>query len=74
MGHSERGNLRDFGVTLQRVIDLRRRDFLAAAIDHLDLAAMKGEETVRVEASDIAGSKPAIHEGGDVKLWSIEVA
>ena len=74
MGHRKCGGLRDFGMTLQRVIDLRRRDFLAAPIDHLGLAAVKSEEAVRVEASDIAGSKPAIHEGSTVELGGVEIA
>src|ERR1700734_547483 len=50
VGYGERGSLRDGRMALQPVIDFRRRDFLAAPIDHLGFAAMNGEESFRVEA------------------------
>ena len=74
MGNRVCRSLRDVGMTQQRLIDLSRRDFLAAAIDHLGLAAVKGEEAVGVEASNIASSKPAIDEARTVELWRVEIA
>ena len=74
MRDGECGSLRDVRMTLQRVIDLGRRDFLAAPIDELSLAAVKGEEAVAVYAADISGAEPALDEGLGIQLRGVEVA
>src|SRR3954463_10061792 len=58
----------------QRIVDLKRRNFLAASVDQLLLATMQTEETILIDTADVAGPKPAVNERRLIELGSIEIA
>src|SRR5262249_36671055 len=63
--YADHGGLLDRGMRLQDRLDLRRRDVLAAADDHVVLAAGDVEVAVGVEPAHVPRRKPAVaHEGG----------
>ena len=53
--HADRGRLDDVGVSADEVLDLGRKDVLAAGDDHLVVAATDVEQTVAVQTTDITG-------------------
>ena len=60
--HAEGDRLGNLRVREQHLVDLARRDLLAAAIDHLLQAAGQREIAVLVEHSLVAGPEPPIDE------------
>ena len=60
--HAEGDRLGHLGMREQHLVDLARRDLLAAAIDHLLQASGQREIAVLVEDALIAGPEPAIDE------------
>ena len=62
MRHRECGCLGYGRMPCERLIDFKRRDFLAAAVDQIVLAAVQREEAIPVNAADISRPKPAVDE------------
>ena len=60
--HGETHGLAHGGMREQDLVDLARRDLLAAAVDQLLQAARQPQIAVVVEATLIAGAKPAVGE------------
>src|SRR3954465_4631590 len=58
----------------QRIVDLKRRNFLAASVDQLLLATMQTEETILIDTADVAGSKPSVNERRPIEFRGIEIA
>src|SRR3954453_9193496 len=58
----------------QRIVDLERRNFLAASVDQLLLATMQTEETILIDTADVAGSKPSVNERRPIEFRGIEIA
>jgi hypothetical protein len=56
MRHAERRGLRHLRMPHQGLVDLQRRDLLAAAVDQLLLASVQCEKAIRIEAADVAGA------------------
>jgi hypothetical protein len=62
MRKTERGGFRNIGMPQQHLIDLERRDLLAASIDLLLEPPGEHEISVGIESALVAGAKPAVDE------------
>ena len=58
----------------QHLVDLSRRDLLAAAVDHLLQSADQRKVAFRVDKPLVAGPKPTVGEGLGVRLGIVGVA
>ena len=74
MRNRECDRLQDRGVIHQRLVDLARRDFLAAAIDDLLQPPRQGEVALRIDDALIAGAEPSVDEGLGVGLRVVLIA
>ena len=73
MRHAEADRLGHRGVREQHLVNLARRDLLAAAIDHLLEPSGQRQIAVLVEESLVAGPEPAIDERRGVGLGVVLV-
>src|SRR5262245_55644706 len=73
MRHAEADRFRDGWMRKEHLVDLARRDLLAAAIDHLLEAADEREVTIVVEKTLVAGPEPSIRERGRIGLGVVLV-
>ena len=64
VGHADRCGLEHGGVAEQRLVDLARRDVLAALDDQLLDAAGDEEEAVGVAVPQVAGAQPPVGREG----------
>src|SRR5215211_4804818 len=60
VGDRDHGRLRDRRVRHDRVLELDRRDPLAARLDHVLRAILDHDEAARVHRHDVAGLEPAV--------------
>ena len=60
VGHGDDGRLGDRGMRHQRVLELDRRDPLAAGLDHVLRAILDLDVAARVDRHDVAGLEPAV--------------
>src|SRR5271165_1734396 len=74
MRNRERNRLQDRGVIHQRLVNLARRDFLAAAIDDLLQPPRQGEVALRIDDALIAGAEPSVDEGLRIRLRVVLIA
>ena len=74
MRSTEGHGLADGGVLLEHVVDLARRDLLAAAVDHLLEPADQREIAAGVDHPLVAGAKPTVNERRCVGFWVVRVA
>ena len=72
--HADHRRLGDVGMTLERGLDLGRRQVLAAAADHFLLAADERVRLVVVDAHEVAGPQPAVDDHGRGLLGHLVVA
>ena len=74
MGDGEGDNLGDGWVVEQDLVDLARRDLLAAAVDDLFEATCEAEVALVVLRALVAGANPAVGEGVAVGFRIAQVA
>src|SRR5436190_7184817 len=75
IGDADDGDFEDRRVVPQRILDLERRDRLAAGTEHIARATDDGEVALVVERPEIARVVPAVLErvGGGVGLFEVPV-
>jgi hypothetical protein len=64
MRYWENGGFDHIRVIRQHLFDLRRCDLLASPVDDIRDAADNEQITVRVQVSEVAGSKPTVPKSG----------
>ena len=72
MWHREGRRLEYVEMAHERSIDLDRTHFLPTAVNQFLFAPVKGEESLAIDATDVASPEPAADEGGSAVATCLE--